>query len=214
MIERTGSFVYLPEQLEYLIEPALKYGRYQFDNEVADFLDRATEDDLESLARVAARITKEDGELIGRFLDEYEITDYEESAKLHFLFGLIDAADVAPEVPEETWNNVESHIESLQKFGSYRLASERMWAARWLADFEGEAWPAVPYLQEALNDEDLRVRVWAHYALAIIVGNRHEHEEAIRAILAAHDERDEFGPVTDIGMEAEAALEQFDELNE
>src|SRR5688500_6049991 len=98
MVERTGSFVHLPKELDYLVEPAMKYGRYQFDDDVEFFLNNASETDLDDLAGVAERVRlNHHGDLIGRFLDDYPITDFAESANLYFLFGIIDAARVAPE---------------------------------------------------------------------------------------------------------------------
>lgn len=188
----------------------MKYGIHQFDDDVHRFLENASEDDLNALASIAERVRLEDhDDLIGRFLDEYPITDYEESANLYFLFGLIDAAGVAPE--DDSWNTVENHIKSLQKHGSYRLASERIWAARILPEFGLDAQPAIPYLERALLDDDLRVRVWAHYALAMISGERPRHEQAIRAILADHDARDDMDLLDDVGTQAEEALEKLAE---
>ena len=210
MPERSGSFAYLPAELEYLIEPAMTYGVLQFDDDVDRFLERATEEDLESLARVAECIhLNHHDDLIGSFLDDYPITEYSESANLYFLLGVIDAADVSPE--DDSWNTVENRINSLQKHGSFRLASERMWAARFLADFGADAMVSIPHLERALEDDDQRVQVWAHYALAILKGERYKHEQAIRAILAQHSVRDEMDLLDDVGSEAEAALEKLAE---
>lgn len=46
----------MPDELEYLIEPAIRYGRkYQFDDAVQWFLENAEELDLETLAALAER---------------------------------------------------------------------------------------------------------------------------------------------------------------
>ena len=210
MDERSGSFANLPHELDYLVEPAMKYGVHQFEGDVFSFVQNATESDMEELARVAELVRLNHHEdLIGRFLDEYPITDFAESANLYFLFGVIDAADVAPD--DDSWNSVDAHIESLQRHGSYRLASGRMWAARFLADFGPEARAAIPHLSQALQDEDHRVRVWAHFSLAVIVGRREEHADAIRAILASHNVRDGFNLLDEVGSEAEAALARLAE---
>lgn len=46
----------IPEELAYLIEPAIRYGRkYQFDNDVQGFLENAEESNIELLAALAER---------------------------------------------------------------------------------------------------------------------------------------------------------------
>ena len=95
------------------------------------------------VARVAERYRlSEHHELVSDFLDEYPITDYLESAKLYFLFGVMVDAGFA--LSPDNWNTVERHIETLGKFGSFRRASERAFAARFLADFGDQARPAIP----------------------------------------------------------------------
>jgi hypothetical protein len=84
-----------------------------------------------------------------------------------------------------------------------------MHAAKFLTDFGEAAKPAIPSLRRALQDEDQRVQVWAHFALAILEGNRAGHIRALRSIMRAHSEKDEFGDYDEIGMEAEAALEKL-----
>lgn len=211
-MKKTGSFVHLPLELEYLIEPAMTVGVNHFDADINRYLDNATDEQWESLESLSEKIhQKGHMEAIDLFLDEYSITEYKESANLYFLFAVMDAADVLPK--DGSWNSVDNHIKSLGKFGSYRLASGRMWAARFLADFGYRAKTAVPYLKKALNDEDERVRVWAHYALLIIDGDRDEHEAAIRQIYSQHDERDDWDMLDYVGMEAHAALEKLAQEN-
>jgi hypothetical protein len=206
-----GLLANLPPGLEYLIEPALKYGVHQDDVERGQFLQRIPTEDLEELACVAERYRlSEDHDLVGEFLDKYPITDHAESANLYFLFAVMDEAGL--QISPENWNSVERHIRSLGKCGCFRLASERMWAARFLADFGDEARSAIPHLRRVTEDEDLRVRVWAHYALAIIEGRRQEHELAVRTIFLRHNDKDEIGEYGTVGMEANAALEKFREL--
>jgi HEAT repeat protein len=99
---------------------------------------------------------------------------------------------------DENWNTVENHIKSLGKFGSYRLASKRTWAARFLAGFGPKAKSAIPALVKSLEDEDFRVRVWAHYALAVIEGDKEIHKAAIQQLAKYR---------TKVDTEADAALE-------
>lgn len=94
----------LPNDLEYLIKPAMKYGRYQFDDDIFKFLDRATAEQMEELASVAERVLlQEDYPRVMAFLDEHPITESEEAARLYFLFGVLDFADLQfDRVPEDT----------------------------------------------------------------------------------------------------------------
>jgi hypothetical protein len=206
-----GILKELPHKLKYLVEPAMKYGIYQFDAEIARFLERATAEDLQELASVAKRIRLNDhNELIGDFLDQYPITDNSESANLYFLFGVMDAARL--QFISEDWNTVERHVRSLGRFGSFRLASKRAAAAKFLAGFGDQARTAIPALHVALQDEDLRVRVWAHYTLAVLEGNRAQHEDVVRKIFSRHNHKDELGCYDDVGREANEALEKFREM--
>jgi hypothetical protein len=203
-----GVLAELPSELQYLAEPAMKYGANQYGYQVDQFIQFATEEDLERLAAIGERIRlNQHTDKIDDFLDKYPITEYQEAANLYFLLGLIDAAGI--DLEDETWNSVEKHISSLCHFGSLRLASKRMWAARFLADFGEQARSAIPYLRTSLKDEDLRVRVWAHYALAVIEGQREEHERAVRQIFSEHNQKDQLGCYDEVGMEALGALDQF-----
>lgn len=90
-----GVLAELPDELSYLVKPALKYGRFQFDIEILDFLDSASGEQLDELAAVAERVRlNEHYPEVSRFLDEYPITDHEQSACLYFLFGVLDHADL------------------------------------------------------------------------------------------------------------------------
>jgi len=203
-------FTELPSDLHYLIGPAEKFGCNQFDDQIADFLDRATESEMDELAAVAERFRLSGhSHEFDAFLDRFPITDHQQSAQLYFLFGVIDAAGF--DFCDPDWNTVESHMESLQRFGGYRLASKRAHAARFLADFGNDANAAVPLLKTACSDGDERVRVWAHYALAKIEGDVEFHIGAIRNIFSSHSDLDEFDCYDEVGMEAEAALELLTE---
>jgi hypothetical protein len=211
-MRKTGVLAYLPEELHYLISPALKYGIHQTDDQRSKFLNRANSDELDELAAVAERYRLNDhGDLVADFFDAYPITDYPESAKLYWLFGIMGDAGFA--LSPENWHSVERYVKRLKKYGSFRLASERMFAAKLLADFGESARLAIPDLRRALSDEDLRVQIWAHYALAVIEGNIAEHERAVREIYSQHDEKDELDcHKDDVGGEAAEALEKFHEM--
>tara|TARA_R110002073_G_scaffold172563_13_gene329819 strand:+ start:8705 stop:9505 length:801 start_codon:yes stop_codon:yes gene_type:complete len=115
--------------------------------------------------------------------DREPITESEETSAFYFATGVLDELDLLQ--TDEDRNTVNSHIEALTKFGSYRLASERMHAAKFLADFGDHASSAIEPLRTALDDEDHRVRVWAHYAIYKIGGGDQAHIESIRDYL--HD---------------------------
>ena len=172
----------LPKDLKYLAAHAEEYGRHQYDEQIGEFLDRATENDMAQLAEVAERYRANDhATLLGKFLDQYPITDHDESARLYFLFGVIDAAGI--DLSDPNWNTIESHMESLRRFGSFRLASERMHATKFLADFGVDAGPAIPLLQQCRTNGDYRVRVWSNYALFRVDAEKNEFIEDIRAYL-------------------------------
>ncbi len=175
-------FSKLPEELKYLAEPASKYGRFQFYADIDKFLESASDSEMAELTEVAERYgSSQHDEQLQAFLDHYPITDYEQSAELYFLFLVIDAAGIEFETAD--CDNVEHHMESLKRFGSTRLASERMHAAKFLADFGTDANPAIPLLLQACTDEDHRVRVWANYALLRIDSNHDEFMKDIRSYL-------------------------------
>ncbi len=92
----------LPGELSYLVEPALEYGRFQFDEHIFNFLDTATPEQMEELASVAERVRLNDHyPAVNRFLDQYPITDHEQASCLYFLFGVLDYADLSFEPPAE-----------------------------------------------------------------------------------------------------------------
>jgi hypothetical protein len=190
----------------------MTYGIHQTDDERSEFLERATSEQLEELASIAERYRLSDHhDLVADFFDKYPITKHADSAKLYWLFAIMHDAGL-PLSPTD-WNTVEKHIQSLGRFGSFRLASDRAFAARFLADFGDKARPAIPALHRALQDPDMRVQIWAHLALAVIEGHWSEHEKAVREIYRQHHSKDEFGEeVGDIGPAASAALEKFREL--
>jgi hypothetical protein len=213
MRKSIGVLGKLPQELHYLIGPALKYGVHQTDDDHFDFLQRATPDEMEELASVAERYRlSEHHDHVADFFDAYPITEHAESAKLYWLFGLM--GDAGLPLSPENWDTVERHIKSLRRFGSFRLASERANAAMLLATFGKEAAPAIPDLRRALHDEDLRVQVRAHFALAVIEGDRFEHEQAVRKIYSQHDKKNEFGShIEDVGRDAADVLEKFGEMS-
>ena len=85
----------LPEELHYLIEPAGTFGVYQFDADIFGFLDEASAVQLNMLAQIAERVRiNHHYAQVNAFLDRYPITKHEDAAKLYFLFGVMDYADL------------------------------------------------------------------------------------------------------------------------
>ena len=176
----------LPVELRYLIAPAEKFGRLQFDEQIEGFLNSASESVMAELTAVAERYYLNDHEaLLYEFLDHFPITEHEESARLYFLLGVFDAVEL--DIPEKEWNTIASHMQALGRFGSSRLASLRMQAARFLADFGAKANSAISRLKLATKDEDHRVRVWANYAIFCIAGNDEQLIDEIRLYLRDAD---------------------------
>ena len=88
--ENSGVLAQLPPDLHYLIGPVLRCAcRAEWD--AFSYLDRATEREMKQLALVAERVLKNDHyPEVMKFLDKYEMTDYDESAQLYFFFLLLD----------------------------------------------------------------------------------------------------------------------------
>ncbi len=83
----------LPPSLQYLKDPALRYGVHQFVGDVDEFLSAATSDEMSELAEIAARVLSEDHyPIVLQFIKEYQITEYPDAACLYFLFGVLDYA--------------------------------------------------------------------------------------------------------------------------
>lgn len=95
MSESPGILAQLPADLHYLIYPAMRYGRHQFDDAIFDFLAHATTDEMDELAALAERVLlNNDYPRVNSFLDDHPITDSEEAARLYFMFGVMDYAEL------------------------------------------------------------------------------------------------------------------------
>ena len=97
-----GILAELPDELSYLAQPAIEYGRFQFDDDIFGFLDSATDAQMAELSSIADRVRDNDHyPAVNRFLDKYPITDHEQAVCLYFLFGVMDHADLTFEPPVE-----------------------------------------------------------------------------------------------------------------
>jgi hypothetical protein len=90
-VEEVFDWSKLSEQLQYLAEPAAKYGKHQFESQMDDFLANASESEIEEIAALAERIRLSgDWVTIQQWLDEYELTDHPEAAAVHALTGIME----------------------------------------------------------------------------------------------------------------------------
>jgi hypothetical protein len=90
-----GVLLNLPADMHYLIAPALRYGKYIWDDEIFDFLNQASEAEMTELAAVAERVLwNDDYQRVNAFLDEHPMTETEEAARLYYLFLVMDYADL------------------------------------------------------------------------------------------------------------------------
>lgn len=86
-------FSSLPADLQYLVPPAEKYGRYPFPTNILDFLEQATAEELGELTRLANRIfERKDYQRISPILDQYPPEEFQESAQLRSLFNVMNSA--------------------------------------------------------------------------------------------------------------------------
>lgn len=81
----------LPAHLRYLAAPAEKYGHYQFDDRISEFLEKATDADRATLAALIPGLKRDDKD-IHEFFRDYSITEHDESRLVYFLCHLIAIA--------------------------------------------------------------------------------------------------------------------------
>lgn len=74
----------LPPELAYLAGPAEKYGAFQFDDPIVEFLqERMTGSERAELSALSPR-SRDDFEAINRWLDEFPMTKHREAALVYF----------------------------------------------------------------------------------------------------------------------------------
>lgn len=79
----------LPVSLRYLASPAERYGAYQFDDKILNFLrSRMTVDERAELQALGQRYNQ-DWEAIDRWLDEYPMTEHREAGLVYFTGHLL-----------------------------------------------------------------------------------------------------------------------------
>jgi hypothetical protein len=79
----------LPKQLSYLIQPAEKYGRLQFDDAIYNFLDNEmTDSDKDELQQLQEKIYR-DSDVYQDWITQYSIVDHRESSLVYFMMHLM-----------------------------------------------------------------------------------------------------------------------------
>lgn len=79
----------IPEELRYLAEPARRYGQFQFSDQIDEFLDAMTPQQLAELQEVRKRVNR-DLEKINCFLGKVSLSEHREAALVYFLIALLD----------------------------------------------------------------------------------------------------------------------------
>ena len=83
----------LPAQLNYLAQPAERYGRFQFDNIIDDYLfNKMSKADVEELRNLRDRMAQ-DFDIIELWLDEFNMRIHPEARLVYFMRDLIGTAD-------------------------------------------------------------------------------------------------------------------------
>lgn len=83
----------LPPELNYLSTLAVKYGHYQFDDAIDDYLfNQVTKSDLLELRDLRDQMWR-DFDAIETWLDEYNMTKHPEARLVYFTRCLIGTAD-------------------------------------------------------------------------------------------------------------------------
>lgn len=90
--EEERDWTKLPALLQYLVEPAEKYGKIQFEIQIFEFLDnRMTPEEKLELQALSVR-WKQDCKSINKWLDEFNITNNPEARLVYFTGLLIGLA--------------------------------------------------------------------------------------------------------------------------
>jgi len=89
MSETVFDWSKLPVELAFLSATAEKYGRYQFDDRILDFLEHeASSCDIEELLALRSKV-KANSWLIDSWLDVHDMTRHREAALVYFTIHLL-----------------------------------------------------------------------------------------------------------------------------
>lgn len=195
----------VPEALRPFLPFVERWGAIRGDEERYALADRAesSPEAMREIEEFCAAWGPEHANALERWLDRVSITDNETAARFSYTFLLIDELDLELPRLRDGRDRVDVLLEELDGFGSERKDSLRMWAARSLPKYGDDATRAVPRLFLCLADPDLRVRIWAHAALARLEGDEAGHTAAIAELGRSSADGG-------IAREAEEALEELD----
>jgi len=92
-IQKKPNWDNVPTEIAYLAEAARAYAKYQTEGEMLDFLEKASEDDMEMLTRTAEKM-RLNGHLaiLNNWLDRYMDGEHQEAWIVYCLLGLMDHA--------------------------------------------------------------------------------------------------------------------------
>lgn len=175
----------VPESLHSLVPFVQRWGAISSDREQLKVVAHAekSDDRIAELESWAARWTPEIMAEYTKWENQTRLTDSYELQKFYFLFILFDQLEIDFPRLHDRRDPIAEYIADLQTFDQVGAKARRMFGARFLCDYEGEAAAAITALTEATSDPEDEVRAWAHAALAAITGDSEEHRDAIRAIL-------------------------------
>ena len=84
----------IPASLSFIIEPAKRYGRIQFDEQVDEFQNTASDADKSELRKLAARLWEErnceDGHALVAWILKQSLVAHPEAARVEFLMVLLN----------------------------------------------------------------------------------------------------------------------------
>ena len=184
----------VPEELVPFLPVVEKWGAITSDSERYALRDKAEDDpqELKELEDFYNSWTLEHHNAYSKWGENWSLSENKTLARFYFTFMLCDELGFKPPVDENA-----DYVGELIDLLTHVKEGARARAASDLPDYGEEAKRAIPAIREAVNDPAPRVRIWAHYALARIVGESDLHRDAI-------DQLAESDP--DLQQEAERAL--------
>ncbi len=82
----------MPQHLQYLVGPAMIYGRYQFDDDIDEFVHTISTQDLNILKQLAGEFyEKRHYRDLEDWARKFKMIDHPEIKRLVFLFAVMDA---------------------------------------------------------------------------------------------------------------------------
>ena len=196
----------IPKQLHRYISIVSKCGIITSDSERYEHADKILDNPTlyNELRSMLNAWTEEDQDIYEEWADRESLTTCDELAYYYFTFMLADEIGISTQTIE--YDTLDILLKDLSKYGSYKRASNRMHAAKFLGFKGQEAEEALSILEKMLLDEDYRVRVWVNFAIATITGEYAKYKHTIQRLAEDKGDEDEGW----VRLEAEAALEELD----